>query len=329
MRKYSVAVIGATGSVGGRLISLLEERNFPISELKGVASEKSVGKKIPFKKEEIIISSLENFDFRNIDIAFFCAGSEISSSYAPKAASGGAVVIDKSSFFRMDPEVPLVVPEVNPEEIIKYKNKNIISAPNCCVTPLAVALKPLDNSLGLSRIVVSTYQSCSGAGKAGAEELRGRTFSKETETQIFPKEIAFNSIPQIGVFGEGLYTGEEKKAKEELSKIMGKEIKSSFTCVRVPVFRGHCLSVNIELKSPAPVCSLEKVLRDSGGISLLSGESYHTPIESEFADEVLISRLRADDSRENCFNLWIVSDNLRKGSGLNSIHIAERLIELL
>lgn len=331
-KKYTVAVIGATGNVGRQVLNYLHEREFPIEELIPVASEKSVGKQVSFGDDTLFVKQMRELDFAKIDIAFFCAGSGVSKQHAQIASDKGCIVIDKSSYFRMDKDVPLIVPEVNNAGLKDFKS-GIIANPNCCVIPLAVALKPLDNAAKIKRVIVSTYQSTSGAGKAAMDELYLQTKAKfvfETiAPKIFPNQIAFNLFPHIGDFREDAYTDEESKISEELSKIMGEHVKSTVTCVRVPVFVSHSMSVNVEFENELDAKEAAEILNEADGVIVHDLENemkYSTPVDAVENDEVYISRIRDDKSAKNCVNMWICADNLRKGAALNAVQIAEEII---
>ncbi|MEY4463437.1 MAG: Aspartate-semialdehyde dehydrogenase 2 [Pseudomonadota bacterium] len=332
-KKYNIAVIGATGNVGRETLNILAERNFPVNKVYAIASDNSIGREISFGEKILQISSLANLNFDDIDIAFFCAGSEVSKKFVPKATASNCVVIDKSSLFRAHDQVPLIVPEVNLSTLKDFAAKNIIANPNCIVIPLAVVLKPLDNEIKIKRVVISTYQSVSGTGKAGMDELYGQTKSKyafgENDSKIFPKQIAFNLFPHIGNLNKDGYTSEEAKIAFELNKIIGDHIKASVTSVRVPVFIGHSISVNIEFNDKMDATIAEEILQDADGIVTVSHNknfTYTSPIEVVGEDAVYVSRIRNDASRANTINLWITCDNLRKGAALNSVQIAEELI---
>jgi len=337
MKEYVVAVVGATGAVGRMMISVLEERNFPVKELRLFASPKSRGVKLPFKGEEIEVEVLEEAkSFKGIDIALFSAGASRSLEYAPRFAEDGTVVIDNSSAWRMDPEVPLVVPEVNPHAIAQYKNKGIIANPNCSTIQMVVALKPLHDAARIKRIVVSTYQSVSGAGQKAIEELMAQVrawCSGESlpQPKHLPKTIAFNCIPHIDVFLPNRYTKEEMKMVEETKKIMeDPNIRVTATTVRVPVFYGHAESVNIETEKKLTVEEAIEILKKAPGVVVLDDpENKLYPLQIEVAgrDEVFVGRIREDFSIEKGLNMWIVADNLRKGAATNAVQIAELLIE--
>jgi aspartate-semialdehyde dehydrogenase len=332
-KKYKVAVVGATGNVGREILKYLHERSFPIAEITATASKNSVGKKVSFGDDTIDVKQMEDLDFSKIDIAFFCAGSGVSKKYAKEASSKGCIVIDKASHFRMDKDVPLVIPEVNVKELKDFKS-GIIASPNCCVIPLAVALKPLDNAAKIKRLIISTYQSVSGAGKEAMDELYLQTKAKfifETiKPKAFPTQIAFNLFPHIGEFRDDAYTDEEYKISQELEKIMGKHIKSSVTCVRVPIFVSHSMSVNVEFENKLDAKEAVEILNEADGVIVhdLGNEmKYSTPIDAVESDDVYVARIRDDKSAKNCINMWICTDNLRKGAALNAVQIAEEIIK--
>ncbi len=326
-----VAVVGATGNVGREMLSILDERKFPVDEIFALASNKSKGNAVEFGKKEIIVEDLNEFDFSNADIALFSAGGKISGEYAPKAADKGCVVIDNSSKFRMDKDIPLIVPEVNADEIQYYKERKIIANPNCSTIQMVVALKPLHELSKIKRIVVSSYQSTSGAGKKAMEELfeqtKGIFSNSPVDPNIFQKQISFNVIPQIGSFRSSGYTDEEEKIINETKKILDPNINVSATCVRVPTFIGHAESINIEFAEYVSSEDAVKALSDAPGCNVESfgSEEYITPVECVGDDATFISRIRNDDSIKNGLNLWVVSDNLKKGAALNTIQIAEIL----
>ena len=329
----NIAIVGATGNVGRKLIEVLEKKKFPITELFLVASSKSEGKKISFSGKEHTIIDLEKFDFSKVKVAFFAAGSAIAEKWAHVAAEK-TIVIDNSKFFRKDPDIPLIVPEVNSKELIHVKNKNIIANANCSVIPLVVALKPLHDLYNIKRIVVSTYQSVSGAGKDPMDELLSQTQeffqNKKLESKYFTKQIAFNAIPHIDSFLEDGYTKEEQKTNDEVKKILDNKIKITSTCVRIPVLVSHSLSVNVEFNKKYNLDEIKNVLSTSPGCKLIDEHKdggYITPVEAENKFETFISRIREDKSQPNSINLWIVSDNLLKGAALNAVEIAEALIE--
>tara|TARA_B100001250_G_scaffold413548_1_gene448050 strand:- start:5073 stop:6083 length:1011 start_codon:yes stop_codon:yes gene_type:complete len=326
-----VAVVGATGSVGREILSILDERKFPADEIFALASSKSKGNTVAFGKKEIIVEDLSEFDFSKADIALFSAGGKISSEYAPKAADKGCVVIDNSSKFRMDEDIPLIVPEVNADQIPDYKERKIIANPNCSTIQMVVALKPLYDLSKIKRVIVSSYQSTSGAGKEAMEELfeqtKGIFSNSPVDPNIFQKQISFNVIPQIGSFESSGNTEEEEKMINETKKILDPNINVSATCVRVPTFIGHAESINIEFEEYVSSEDAVKALSDAPGCNVESfgSEEYMTPIECVGDDATFISRVRNDDSIKNGLNLWVVSDNLRKGAALNAIQIAEIL----
>ena len=329
----NIAIVGATGNVGRKLIEVLEKKKFPITELFLVASSKSEGTKISFSGKEHIVIDLEKFDFSKVKVAFFAAGSAIAEKWAHIAAEK-TIVIDNSKFFRKDPDIPLIVPEVNSKELIHVKNKNIIANANCSVIPLVVALKPLHDLYNVKRIVVSTYQSVSGAGKDPMDELLSQTQeffqNKKLESKYFTKQIAFNAIPHIDGFLEDGYTKEEQKTNDEVKKILDNKIKITSTCVRIPVLVSHSLSVNVEFNKKYNLDEIKNVLSTSPGCKLIDEHKdggYITPVEAENKFETFISRIREDKSQPNSINLWIVSDNLLKGAALNAVEIAEALIE--
>lgn len=331
---YRVAVVGATGNVGREMMQILAEREFPIDEITAVASPRSTGSEVEFGDTGRMLKckNIEHFDFTGYDIALFSAGGGPAKEYAPKAAAQGCVVIDNSSYWRMDPDVPLIVPEVNPDAIDGYATKNIIANPNCSTAQLVVALKPLHDAATIKRVVVSTYQSVSGAGKAGMDELfeqsRAIFVGDPVEPKKFTKQIAFNVIPHIDVFLDSGETKEEWKMVAETKKILDPKIKVTATCVRVPVFVGHSEAINIETEEFLDWQEAQDILRESPGIMLVDKREpggYITPIEcvGEFA--TYVSRVRQDSTIENGLNLWCVSDNLRKGAALNAVQIAELL----
>jgi aspartate-semialdehyde dehydrogenase len=336
--KYNLAVVGATGNVGREVINILEQRDFPIDQLYLLASSRSKGQKINFKDQELIVQDLEDFDFSKVQIGLFSPGSSVSAIYAPKAAAKGCIVIDNTSFFRMKDDVPLIVPEVNPEALdslfLENSKSKIIANPNCSTIQMVVALKPIHDAAIINRIVVSTYQSVSGSGKEAMDELFLQTqniySNKNIEKKKFTKQIAFNVIPHIDSFIENGNTKEEQKMINETQKILDKEIKISATCVRVPVFISHAESINLELDSPLTDIQATDLLKNFKNISVIDhrkDEGYVTPVEAAGEDKVYVSRIRNDSSIENGLNLWVVSDNLRKGAALNAVQIAELLIE--
>ena len=332
---YSVAVVGASGNVGRELLSIMAERHFPAGKVVALASSRSVGKEVSFGDDHILkCEDLANFDFSDTDIVLSSPGATVSSKYSPIAAAAGAVVIDNTSHFRMDPDVPLVVPEVNPQALAGHTKKNIIANPNCSTIQMVVALKPLHDAFGIKRVVVSTYQSVSGAGRDGMDELfeqtRGVFVNDPIKREKFTKEIAFNVIPHIDSFMDDGSTKEEWKMMVETKKILDPKIKLTATCVRVPVFIGHAESINIEFDQPVTAEDAREILRNAPGCVVIDhrkDEGYVTPKECAGEDAVYISRIREDITVENGLNLWCVSDNLRKGAALNTVQIAERLIE--
>ena len=329
----NIAIVGATGNVGRKLIEVLEKKNFSVTEAFLVASSKSSGKKINFLGKEHTVEDLEKFDFSKVKIAFFAAGSAVAEKWAPIAANK-TIVIDNSKFFRTDSDIPLIVPEVNSKELSKFKNKNIIANANCSVIPIVVALKPLHDLYNVKRIVASTYQSVSGVGKAGMDELLSQTKeileNKNVQSKNFTKQIAFNAIPHIDSFLENGSTKEEQKNHDEIKKILDKKINVTSTCVRIPVLVSHSISINIEFHKKPKIEEIKKVLSSSPGCIVVDEHKdggYITPVEAENKFETFISRIRHDSSQENSINMWIVSDNLLKGAALNAVEIAETLIE--
>ena len=327
------AIIGATGNVGRKTIEILEKSNIQISNLFLVASEKSEGKKIKFKGKEIQIESLKTYDFSKAQITFFAAGGKIAEEWVPKA-SKKTVVIDNSKVFRMDKDVPLIVPEVNPNKLSMYKNKNIIANPNCSTIQMVVALKPLHENFNIKRVIVSTYQSVSGAGKAPMDELISQTKEyleeKKINSKNFTKQIAFNLIPHIDEFKEEGYTREEWKMISETKKILDPKINLTATCVRVPVMVSHAESINVEFEKSFDIKKVRDILDKADGCKVVDERKnggYTTPVEAENKNFTFISRIRKDNSRDNALNMWVVSDNLLKGAALNTVQIAERLIK--
>lgn len=332
---YKVAVIGATGNVGREILQTLAERNFPVSEVVALASARSVGKEVSFGEDKILkVKDLETYDFKGTDIALSSPGAKVSSIHSPRAAAAGCIVIDNTSHFRMDPNVPLVVPEVNPEAIAEYTKSGIIANPNCSTIQMVVALKPLHTLGKIKRVVVSTYQSVSGAGKEGMDELfeqtRGVFVNDARDPQKFPKPIAFNLIPQIDVFMEDGSTKEEWKMTVETKKILDSTIDVHATCVRVPVFVGHSECVNVEFENPVSVEAATRALSKAPGVIVVDKHEpggYVTPVECVGEDAVYVSRIRKDPTIANGLSFWCVSDNLRKGAALNAVQIAEVLIK--
>jgi len=330
---YKVAVVGATGNVGREMLNILDERNFPADEVVALASRKSVGTDCSFGDKTLKAKALDHYDFSDVDICLMSAGGAVSKEWSPKIAAQGAVVIDNSSAWRMDPDVPLIVPEVNADAAAGFTKKNIIANPNCSTAQLVVALKPLHDKATIKRVVVATYQSVSGAGKEAMDELFTQTKSVftlgEIENKKFPKRIAFNLIPQIDAFMEDGYTKEEWKMMMETKKILDPKIRLTATCVRVPVFVGHSEAVNIEFENPVSVEEAREILRNAPGCLVIDKHEpggYVTPYECVGEDATYISRIREDATVENGLQMWVVSDNLRKGAALNAIQIAEVLI---
>ncbi len=330
---WKVAVVGATGNVGREMLNILSEREFPLSEIVALASRKSVGREVSYGDRTLKCKALEHYDFKGTDIVLMSAGSTISGEWSPKIAATGAVVIDNSSKWRMDPDVPLVVPEVNATAIAKFAKKNIIANPNCSTAQMVVALKPLHEVARVKRVVVSTYQSVSGAGKEAMDELFNQTraifVTDSIESKQFTKQIAFNVIPHIDSFMDDGYTKEEWKMAAETRKILDPDIKVTATCVRVPVFVGHSEAINIEFERPITPAQARDILREAPGVMVVDKREdggYVTPVECVGDYATFISRIRKDPTVENGLALWCVSDNLRKGAALNAIQIAEILI---
>jgi len=328
----NIAIVGATGNVGRKMLEVLEQKKLPIDQLYLVASPRSVGQKISFKGKDHEVYNLETYDFSKAEITFFVAGGKISEQYGEKAAKH-STVIDSSSFFRMDQDVPLIVPQVNPKAINNLK-KNIIANPNCSTAQLVIALKPLHNLFNIKRVVLSTYQSVSGAGKASMDELIEQTKlflnKKEISSKNFTKQIAFNVIPHIDVFTDDGYTKEELKMVNETKKILDNKIELTATCVRVPVLVSHAESVNIEFEKPFTLEKIHSLLNSADGCEVYDKREdcgYITPLEAEGKNETYISRIREDKTKKNTLNLWIVSDNLLRGAALNAVEIAELLIK--
>ncbi len=331
---YRMVVVGATGNVGREILNVLAERQFPADEVAAVASPRSTGDIIDFgdSGKELKVQNIEHFDFEGWDIALFAAGSEVSRVHAPRAAAAGCTVIDNSSYFRMDPDVPLIVPEVNPEAIDGYRARNIIANPNCSTAQMVVALKPLHDAATIKRVVVATYQSVSGAGKAGMDELFEQSrniFVGDSNAPVkFTKQIAFNVIPHIDEFLDDGSTKEEWKMVVETKKILGSSIKVTATCVRVPVFVGHSEAINIEFEDELSADHAREILRESPGIMLVDKREdggYVTPVECVGDYATFVSRVREDPTVDNGLSMWVVSDNLRKGAALNAVQIAELL----
>ncbi len=334
-QEYDVAVVGATGAVGEVMLELLEQREFPVRRLYPLASSRSAGKKVMFKGKPIAVNDLSEFDFSKVQIGLFSAGGSVSAEYAPQAAEAGCVVIDNTSYFRLDDDVPLIVPEVNPEALGLYSARNIIANPNCSTIQMLVALKPIYDAVGIERINVATYQAVSGTGKEAIEELAGQTArllnGQEIECEVYPKQIAFNVLPHIDTFQDNGYTREEMKMVWETQKIFeDPSIAVNPTCVRVPVFYGHSEAVHIETVDLLEPEQARQMLAAAPGVALLDEREdggYPTAVsEGAGQDPVYVGRIRRDISHHNGLNLWIVADNLRKGAALNSVQIAESLV---
>ena len=330
---YKVVVVGATGNVGKEMLNILAEREFPVDQIAALASRKSLGTEVSFGDRTLKTEDLDTFDFTGWDIALFAIGSDATKVYAPKAAASGCVVIDNSSLYRYDPDIPLIVPEVNADDVVRYKNKNIIANPNCSTAQMVVALKPLHDRARIKRVVVATYQSVSGTGKEAMDELWNQTKGifvpgQEVEPKVYPKQIAFNVIPHIDVFLDSGETKEEWKMVAETKKILDPKIKVTATCVRVPVFVGHSEAINIEFEDSLDWEEAQDILREAPGVLVVDKREaggYITPIECVGEYATYISRIRQDSTIENGLNLWCVSDNLRKGAALNAVQIAEVL----
>ncbi len=333
---FDVAVVGATGAVGEIMLEILAQRRFPVGKVYALASERSVGRTVSFGNRDIEVQNLADFDFGKVQIALFSPGASVSAVYAPKAGAAGCIVIDNTSQFRYQDDIPLVIPEVNEQAIAQYPNHNIIANPNCSTVQMLVALKPIYDAVGITRINVATYQAVSGTGKDAIEELATQTAGllngRPTESKVYPKQIAFNVLPHIDAFQENGYTKEEMKMVWETHKIMGDDsIRVNPTCVRVPVFYGHSEAVHIETREKITVEGARRLLAAAPGVVLLDDRKpggYPTPVtEASGKDPVYVGRIREDISHPLGLNLWVVSDNLRKGAALNSIQIAESLIE--
>lgn len=335
MRTYKVAVVGATGAVGRETLQVLAQRKFPISEIIALASSRSAGGEISFGEDAVLkIQDLAKYDFKGTDICFSSAGGKVSAEFAPRATATGCVIIDKTSQFRMDPDVPLIVPEVNPQALAGYSKKNIISCPNCTTIQMVVALKPLHDLAKIKRIVVATYQAVSGAGKEAMDELFTQTraifVNDALKKEIFAKQIAFNVIPHIDSFLDNGMTKEEEKMVKETQKILDPAIKISASCVRVPVFIGHSEAVHMEFERPITPAEARAALQKAPGVIVVDKpkeDLFITPVECPGEDAVFVSRIRKDDSVENGLTMWVVSDNLRKGASLNAVQTAELLIK--
>jgi aspartate-semialdehyde dehydrogenase len=329
---YRVAVVGATGNVGREMLNILEEVNFPVDEIHAIASRKSIGAEVAFGEQIVKCKDIEQFDFTKVDLVLMSVSGAFSKEWSPRIGAAGAIVIDNSSAFRMDPDVPLVVPEVNPDDVEWADRRNIIANPNCSTAQLVVALKPLHDRARIKRVVVATYQSVSGAGKEGMDELwdqtKGVFVLGAGEPKKFPKQIAFNVIPFIGSFRDDGYTDEEAKMWDETHKMIDPEIALTVTCVRVPVMVGHSEAVNIEFHEPLDEDEARDILRESPGLIVIDKrdeKGYMTPKEAQGEFPVFVSRIRKDPTVENGLSLWVVADNLRKGAALNAVQIAELL----
>ncbi len=335
-KKFNVAVAGATGAVGETMLSILEQRDFPVAEVYALASSRSVGKRIPFKDKQLVVEDLETFDFSNVQIGLFSPGASVSKIHAPRAAEAGCVVVDNTSQFRYDDDIPLVVPEVNPHAIADYKNRGIIANPNCSTIQMLVALKPIYDAVGIDRINVCTYQAVSGTGKEAIEELATQTANllnaKDIECSVYPKQIAFNALPHIDAFQENGYTKEEMKMVWETRKIFeDNSILVNPTTVRIPVFYGHSEAVHIETKEKIGLEFARELLENMPGVTVLDKHEdggYPTAVsEAAGEDAVFVGRIREDISHPRGLNMWVVSDNVRKGAALNSVQIAEFLVK--
>ena len=336
MKKYNVAIVGATGAVGEGMLEMLSARGFPVKEVYVLASERSEGKKVMFGSKPLSVTNLASFDFKDADIGLFSAGGDISAEYAPKAAASNCIVIDNTSHFRYENDVPLIIPEVNSCKIKDYVNRNIIANPNCSTIQMLVALKPIYDAVGIKRITVSTYQAVSGSGSGAVKELAKQTAEllngRKAECEVYPTQIAFNVLPHIDKFLDNGYTKEEMKMNWETVKIFGDEdIKVSATCVRVPVFYGHSEAIQIETSAHISEDEARELLRSANGVTIMDERrdgGYPTAVlEATGEDSVFVGRIRQDLSLSNGLSLWVVSDNLRKGAALNSIQIAEELIK--
>lgn len=334
-RVFDVAVVGATGAVGETMLEILAERNFPVGKVYALASERSVGKRVPFGDKMLVVEDLATFDFSKVQIGLFSPGASVSAIYAPKAAAAGCVVIDNTSQFRYDDDIPLVVPEVNPQAIAQYKNRGIIANPNCSTIQMLVALKPIYDAVGITRLNIATYQAVSGTGKEAIEELAGQTAAllsgDRKEPVVYPKTIAFNALPQIDVFMDNGYTKEEMKMVWETRKIMGDDtIMVNPTAVRVPVFFGHSEAVHIETRDKITAAEARALLEKAPGVKVVDerkdGGWPTAQSDAAGTDPVYVGRIREDISIERGLNLWVVSDNVRKGAALNSVQIAECLV---
>ncbi|MCK4378112.1 MAG: aspartate-semialdehyde dehydrogenase [Deltaproteobacteria bacterium] len=333
-KAYNVAVVGATGAVGEEMLKVLAERDFPIATLKPLASSESVGSKVEFRGDEYLVEELTDDSFENIDIALFSAGGSVSSRFAPSAASSGAVVIDNTNAFRMDADIPLVVPEVNPHAIADYRNRGIIANPNCSTIQMVVALKPIYDAAGIKRVVVSTYQAVSGSGKKAIQELEQQVLAifqqQELPVDVYPHQIAFNCLPHIDVFLDNDYTREEMKMINETKKIMENDhIMVTATTVRVPVFFSHSESINVETENFISADEVKEILAQAPGVRVVDNPAendYPLAVDAAGQDDTLVGRIRQDESIANGINMWVVADNIRKGAALNAVQIAEILI---
>ncbi|MGH1456682.1 MAG: aspartate-semialdehyde dehydrogenase [Alphaproteobacteria bacterium] len=332
---YKVAVVGATGNVGAEILKILDERNFPVDDVVALASARSVNKEVSFGDKDLKVQDLAKFDFKGVDIVLSSPGGAVSAQYSPIAAKAGAVVIDNTSHFRMDPDVPLIVPEVNPHAIAEHTKRNIIANPNCSTIQMVVALKPLHDAAKIKRVVVSTYQSVSGSGKAAMDELFNQTkgiyMNQNATPSVYQKQIAFNAIPHIDTFMDDGMTKEEWKMVVETKKIMDPSIKVCASCVRIPVFVGHAEMINVELENELSAAQARDLWREFEGVTVVDLDNedleYVTQQEIQGEDDVYVSRIREDISVENGLNFWCVADNLRKGAALNAVQIAELLIK--
>lgn len=335
-KQYNVAVVGATGAVGESMLEILQQRDFPVADIHALASSRSAGKTLSFRGEDITVKELDSFDFQGVDIGLFSPGASVSDIFAPKAAAAGCVVIDNTSRFRYEDDIPLVVPEVNPDAVADYKNRGIIANPNCSTIQMLVALKPLQDAVGIERINVCTYQAVSGTGKDAIDELQKQTADllnmRKVTCSVYPRQIAFNALPQIDAFQDNGYTKEEMKMVWETRKILQDDtIRVNPTCVRIPVFFGHSEAVHIETRDKISVEEVRELLQGFPGISLLDGREdglYPTAVtEAAGTDPVFVGRIREDISHPRGINMWVVSDNVRKGAALNSVQIAEILVK--
>ncbi|MGR8947515.1 MAG: aspartate-semialdehyde dehydrogenase [Gammaproteobacteria bacterium] len=335
-KKYNVVVVGATGAVGETMLSILAERNFPVDNIYAVASSRSAGSRVPFGKRQLVVEDLETFDFSKADIGLFSPGASVSAIYAPKAGEAGCIVIDNTSQFRYDNDIPLVVPEVNPKAVAGYSARNIIANPNCSTIQLVVALKPIYDAVGIERINIATYQAVSGSGKEAVEELAHQTAQllngQDIEPRVYPKQIAFNCLPHIDTFQDNGYTKEEMKMVWETQKILDDQaIMVNPTAVRIPVFYGHSEAVHIETKEKIDTATVRTLMAEAPGITLLDERAdggYPTAVtEGANRDDVYVGRIREDISHPRGINLWVVADNVRKGAALNSVQIAEILVK--